>query len=60
MSKFHVTFSESSTYTVDVEIGSKDLAEAKKVALQRVCNGDYDEEDSNGIEFEDIKYLGED
>lgn len=60
MSKFRVTFSENTTYTVDVEIDSKDLAEAKKVALQRVRNGDCDEEDSNGIEFEDIKYLGED
>ena len=59
MSKFRVTFSESSTYTVNVEIDSKDLQEAEEVARQRALNGDYDEEDSNGMDFEDIEYLGE-
>lgn len=59
MAKFRVTFSESTTYTVDVEIDSKDLQKAKEVARQRTLNGDYDEEDNNGLDFEDIEYLGE-
>ena len=59
MAKFRVTFSENITYTVDVEIDNKDLQEAKDIAWQRACNGDYDDEDSNGMDFEDIEYLGE-
>ena len=59
MAKFRVTFSESTTYTVDVEIDSKDLQKAKEVARQRALNGGYDEEDNNGLDFEDIEYLGE-
>lgn len=57
MSKFRVMFSENKTYTIEVEIDNNDFQEANEVAEQRVRSGDYDDEESNGLELEDIELL---
>ena len=57
MSKFRVMFSENKTYTIEVEIDNNDFQEANEVAEQRVRSGDYDDEESTGLELEDIELL---
>lgn len=53
--KFRLTYSESITYTVDVE--ADDFQQAREEADDIVNSGGADYE-SNGIEFEDIECLG--